>query len=50
VSLSSIKRRKKAWKTGRVDALAAKAHPRPACKLSEQQKPAVFKKKPIIVG
>lgn len=38
VSLSSVKRWKAAWQTGRVDALAAKPHPPRACKLSEKQK------------
>lgn len=43
VSLSSIKRWKAAWKTGRVDALAAKPHPPRACKLSEKQKGQLVK-------
>jgi transposase len=38
VSLTSVKRWKRAWKTGGVDALAAKPHPGAAPKLSEKQK------------
>jgi transposase len=38
VSLSSVKRWKRAWKAGGVEALAAKAPPPRATKLSEQQK------------
>ena len=37
-SRSSVKRWKAAWKTGGVDALAAKPHPARATKLSEKQK------------
>jgi transposase len=37
-SLSSVKRWKAAWKTGGVDALAAKPHPPRATKLSEKHK------------
>lgn len=38
VSLSSVKRWKRAWKTGGVDALAAKHHPGGGSKLSTEQK------------
>ena len=38
VDLSSVKRWKRAWKAGGVDALAAKPHPPRATKLSEMQK------------
>jgi transposase len=38
VHLSSVKRWKRAWKNGGVQALAAKPHPGPAPKLSTEQK------------
>lgn len=38
VSLSSVKRWKRAWEDGGVEALAAKPHPGPAEKLSNDQK------------
>jgi len=38
VSLTSVKRWKRAWKTGDVDALAAKPHPGGPAKLSAEQK------------
>jgi len=38
VSLSSVNRWKRAWKTGGVDALAAKPHPGGVSKLSRKQK------------
>ena len=38
VSLTSVKRWKRAWKTGGVEALAAKPHPGGRSKLSEEQK------------
>lgn len=38
VSLSSVKRWKRAWKAGGVEALAAKPHPGGVSKLSEEQK------------
>lgn len=38
VDLSSVKRWKRAWKSGGVDALAAKPHPPREAKLSETQK------------
>ena len=38
VDLSSVKRWKRAWKAGGVDALAAKPHPARATKLSENEK------------
>jgi len=38
VHLSSVKRWKKAWKSGGVEALAAKPHPGGTSKLSKQQK------------
>lgn len=37
-SLSSVKRWKKAWKQGGVQALAARRHPGPTCKLTDRQK------------
>ena len=38
VDLSSVKRWKRAWQAGGVDALAAKPHPPRATKLSEKHK------------
>jgi putative transposase len=38
VSLTSVKRWKRAWKADGVEGLAAKPHPGPATKLSEQQR------------
>lgn len=43
VSLSSVKRWKKAWKEGGEEALAAKPHPGPTEKLSDQQKQRLTK-------
>jgi transposase len=38
VSLTSVKRWKRTWKAEGVEGLAAKPHPGPACKLSEEQR------------
>jgi transposase len=53
VHLSSVKRWKRAWKSGGVKALAAKPHPGPAEKLSVEQKQelvAVLKAGPLAAG
>lgn len=41
--LSSVKRWKKAWKHGGVQALAARPHPGPTCKLTEKQKQSLVR-------
>lgn len=38
VSLTSVKRWKRTWKTEGVDGLAAKPHPGPTCRLTEEQR------------
>ena len=53
VSLSSVKRWKRAWKQGGVAALAAKPHPGPKPKLSPDQKQelvAILRGGPIAAG
>lgn len=42
-SLSSVKRWKRAWKTGGVQALAARPHPGPTCKLTDRQKQSLVR-------
>lgn len=52
-SLSSVKRWKRAWREGGVAALAAKPHPGPAPKLSDDQKQKlveILKRGPIATG
>lgn len=53
VSLTSVKRWKRAWSAEGVEGLAARPHPGPACKLSEKQREPLVRillKKPTAAG
>jgi transposase len=53
VSLTSVKRWKRTWKTEGVDGLAAKPHPGPTCRLTEEQRQSLVEillKGPMAAG